>query len=191
MGIYDVPAVIDYVLQATTNRKVNYIGYSQGTTSLLVLLSERPEYNDKINVASFMAPIGYLYNAAFLIKFVTLFIMPILEVNVKIDLNRQDILTHESFVFCVIQLRVQPLKGFEFFPRSRTINELRNAACTADIRFCDFIIAIIFGPSIKQRNDVSFLFVCIDGRISDKYRNCFILDDDSCLFLLLSKRIVI
>lgn len=83
MGIYDVPAIIDHVLQVTSNQKVNYIGYSQGTTSLLVLLSERPEYNDKINVASFMAPIGYLYHAAFLIKFVTLFIMPVLEVNAK------------------------------------------------------------------------------------------------------------
>lgn len=30
MGIYDNPAVIDYVLKETNNSKVYYIGYSQG-----------------------------------------------------------------------------------------------------------------------------------------------------------------
>lgn len=38
--------------------QVYYVGHSQGTTTLLVLLSERPEYNDKIKVASLMAPVG-------------------------------------------------------------------------------------------------------------------------------------
>lgn len=59
MGIYDHPAVIDYILEKTMHSKLHYIGYSQGTTSLLVLLSERPEYNDRIHIASLMAPVGY------------------------------------------------------------------------------------------------------------------------------------
>lgn len=54
MGIFDHPAVIDYVLKVTNNAKLYYIGHSQGTTSLMVLLSERPEYNDKIHAASLM-----------------------------------------------------------------------------------------------------------------------------------------
>lgn len=60
MGIYDNPAVIDYILKRTGFRKLHYIGYSQGATSLLVLLSEKPEYNDKIIMASLMAPVGYM-----------------------------------------------------------------------------------------------------------------------------------
>lgn len=60
MGIFDHPAVIDYILQQTNNSKLYYLGYSQGTTSLMVLLSERPEYNSKIHVASLMAPVAYM-----------------------------------------------------------------------------------------------------------------------------------
>lgn len=46
--------------------KLHYVGYSQGTTSLLVLLSEKPEYNDKIHIASLMAPVGYVNHEDFL-----------------------------------------------------------------------------------------------------------------------------
>lgn len=60
MGIYDQPAAIDYILQQTNSSKLYYVGFSQGTTSLMVLLSEKPEYNDKIYVASMMAPVGYM-----------------------------------------------------------------------------------------------------------------------------------
>lgn len=60
MGIYDQPAVIDYILQQTTSEKLHYIAVSQGTTALMVLLSEKPEYNEKIHIASMLAPVGYL-----------------------------------------------------------------------------------------------------------------------------------
>lgn len=36
------------------------IGYSEGTTDLTVLLTERPEYNKKIKLAIFLAPSIYL-----------------------------------------------------------------------------------------------------------------------------------
>lgn len=61
MGIYDNSAVIDYILRGTGNEKLYYVGHSQGTTTLMVLLSERPEYNEKIYAASLMAP-GYMSN---------------------------------------------------------------------------------------------------------------------------------
>lgn len=66
MGMYDHPAAIDYILRKTMNSKLHYVGYSQGTTSLLVLLSEKPEYNDKIHIASLMAPVGYVNHEDFL-----------------------------------------------------------------------------------------------------------------------------
>lgn len=68
MGVYDHPAVIDYILKKTSFPKLYYIGYSQGTTSLMVLLSEKPEYNDKIYVASLMAPVGYIDNVDYIYK---------------------------------------------------------------------------------------------------------------------------
>lgn len=56
MGVYDMPAVLNYILNQTNNSSLNFIGHSQATTSLLVLLSQRPEYNSKINQAHLFAP---------------------------------------------------------------------------------------------------------------------------------------
>ncbi|XP_008546538.1 lipase 3 [Microplitis demolitor] len=62
IGLYDLPAIIDYILNETGEKKLNYIGHSQGTSILFVLLSERPEYNDKINKFIAYAPIAYVGN---------------------------------------------------------------------------------------------------------------------------------
>ncbi|XP_023246197.1 lipase 3-like [Copidosoma floridanum] len=62
IGIYDLPAMIDYVLNTTNNKDLSYIGHSQGSTSFLVMLSERPEYNDKIRVMFSLAPVAYCSN---------------------------------------------------------------------------------------------------------------------------------
>jgi predicted alpha/beta hydrolase len=59
IGFYDLPAMIDYVLNFTKKKKTFYVGHSQGTTSLLVLLSSRPEYNEKIIQAHLMAVSAY------------------------------------------------------------------------------------------------------------------------------------
>ncbi|XP_047989986.1 lipase 1-like [Leguminivora glycinivorella] len=50
MGQYDVPAMIDYVLDATSVKKLIYIGYSQGGGSFFIMNSEKPEYADKISL---------------------------------------------------------------------------------------------------------------------------------------------
>lgn len=60
IGVFDLTASIDYVLNETKYEKLNYIGFSQGTTSFLVLTSMRPEYNDKIIEANLMAPVALL-----------------------------------------------------------------------------------------------------------------------------------
>lgn len=56
IGMYDIPATIDYILERTNQTKLAYVGVSQGVTVLLVTLSELPEYNDKISIANMMAP---------------------------------------------------------------------------------------------------------------------------------------
>jgi lysosomal acid lipase/cholesteryl ester hydrolase len=57
MGFFDLPAMIDYMLKETNSLRTFYVGHSQGCTSLLVLLSTRPEYNQKIIQ-------GHLFNPA-------------------------------------------------------------------------------------------------------------------------------
>ncbi|XP_053675061.1 lipase 1-like [Anopheles nili] len=59
MGYYDLPAVIDYILQVTTARRLHYIGHSQGTTVFFVLTATRPEYNEKIVRMYALSPAVY------------------------------------------------------------------------------------------------------------------------------------
>ena len=58
MGIYDLPSTIDYVLKFTGQNKLYYVGHSQGTSIFLVMLSEKPEYNEKIHKAVLLAPLA-------------------------------------------------------------------------------------------------------------------------------------
>lgn len=58
-GFYDLAAELDYALGVTGQPSLYYIGHSMGTTTLLVLLSARPEYNSRIRQASLLAPVVY------------------------------------------------------------------------------------------------------------------------------------
>lgn len=60
IGYYDLPAMIDFVLNATNASQLIYIGHSQGATVPLVLLSTRPEYNAKINQLHLSAPAPFM-----------------------------------------------------------------------------------------------------------------------------------
>lgn len=55
MGVYDLAACVDYIAN-TSRKKVNVVGYSLGGTIALILLSERPQYNEKIATSVLMAP---------------------------------------------------------------------------------------------------------------------------------------
>ena len=62
IGYYDLPAAIDHVLEVTGQKNLFYIGHSMGTTTYHVLLSTRPEYNDKVLAGVLLAPVVYLGN---------------------------------------------------------------------------------------------------------------------------------
>uniref|UniRef100_A0A182W0D0 Lipase 3 n=1 Tax=Anopheles minimus TaxID=112268 RepID=A0A182W0D0_9DIPT len=61
IGLYDVPALIDYVLTVSDQPRLHYAGFSQGTMVLFVLLSERPEYNAKLIDMQAISPSVYMY----------------------------------------------------------------------------------------------------------------------------------
>uniref|UniRef100_A0A2A4IVE2 Lipase n=1 Tax=Heliothis virescens TaxID=7102 RepID=A0A2A4IVE2_HELVI len=62
IGYYDLPAMIDYVIRETGVPRIQYIGFSQGTTVFWVLMSTRPEYNDKVIAMQALAPVAYVGN---------------------------------------------------------------------------------------------------------------------------------
>lgn len=59
IGRYDLPAMIDFVLNTTSKEKLAYIGHSQGTTAFFVMCSEKPEYNEKITTMIALAPLAW------------------------------------------------------------------------------------------------------------------------------------
>lgn len=62
MGIYDLSAIIDSVLNITKSEKLFFTGLSQGVTAVMVLLSMRPEYNQKILQLHLMGPVVFIGN---------------------------------------------------------------------------------------------------------------------------------
>ncbi|XP_071560690.1 lipase 3 [Temnothorax nylanderi] len=62
LGIYDLPAMIDYILHATGHERIYYVGHSEGTTQFFVMASEKPEYNSKIILMIGLAPAAYSGN---------------------------------------------------------------------------------------------------------------------------------
>lgn len=60
MGVYDLPASIDYILARTRQRDLFYIGHSMGTTMFYVMASVRPEYNAKIRLMISLSPVAYM-----------------------------------------------------------------------------------------------------------------------------------
>jgi len=62
-GMYDVTAGIDFALSYTGQDSVYYCGHSMGTTQYFVMLSMKPEYNEKIKVGVVLAPPVYMGHA--------------------------------------------------------------------------------------------------------------------------------
>lgn len=82
IGVYDLSAAIDYALMQTNQTKLSFVGHSQGSTALFVLLSELPEYNDKISIAHAMTvPVIFKYNHPIVPRSIS-------EVNAAADLLR-------------------------------------------------------------------------------------------------------
>jgi len=60
MGQYDFPAQINYVLSATGQQTLSYVGISQGTCQVFAALSENAAMAPKINLFVALAPVAYL-----------------------------------------------------------------------------------------------------------------------------------
>ena len=74
MGKYDLPALIDFILEKTQQKSLHYIGHSQGTTQFFVFGALHPEYHKKIATMHALSPVAYMKNLASpFIKAMTIF----------------------------------------------------------------------------------------------------------------------
>ena len=60
MGKFDVPALVDHVLNVTKSKKVSFVGHSQGCVVLLSAAIQRPGFGGKISEAYFLGPAAYV-----------------------------------------------------------------------------------------------------------------------------------
>ena len=60
MGIYDVPAMIDHIIEQTKQEKIFMVTHSQGGSAFFVMASERPEYQEKIIALFALAPAVFI-----------------------------------------------------------------------------------------------------------------------------------
>lgn len=68
IGVYDYPAVFDYIMSKTETSSVYVAAQSMGTTSMMILLSEKPEYNQFIRAVSLLAPVAYFRNTDLVLR---------------------------------------------------------------------------------------------------------------------------
>ncbi|XP_053658286.1 lipase 3-like [Anopheles marshallii] len=128
IGRYDIPATIDYILDSTGHRRLQYIGHSQGTTGFFVMASTRPEYNDKIIQMNALAPVAFMGNMKSpLLRFMTKF------------LKTLDILL--------------ALFGVgEFMPNKPILHEIAKHICPPDskINMCAHLLFLLAGYNPSQ-----------------------------------------
>ncbi|XP_063913746.1 lipase 1-like [Zophobas morio] len=60
IGVYDLPAFIDYVLEKTEQKSIHYLGYSQGTIAFFIMGSEKTDYLSKIKFMAAFSPAFFL-----------------------------------------------------------------------------------------------------------------------------------
>jgi len=62
MAQYDVPNMIDYVLDYTNHEKLAYVGHSEGTTQMFAAPTFNSNINDKIAIYGALAPVAYVHH---------------------------------------------------------------------------------------------------------------------------------
>ena len=92
MGVHDLPADIDWILNVTGHKKLYYIGHSMGTTMSYVMASMRPEYNDKVHFMVSLAPVAFMAKVKSPIRLLVPFIK-----DFEVNTDRQRTVFHPSY----------------------------------------------------------------------------------------------
>lgn len=131
IGLYDLPAMIDYAFEKSGSTTLKYIGHSQGTTSFFVMASERPEYNEKISLMVALSPVAFMSHVR----------SPIIR-----------LLASEGPLLYTISNGI----GInEFLPDNKLVKTLKSLLCSVGVMseiLCNNLLFLIVGFDLEQLN---------------------------------------
>lgn len=81
MADYDLPAMINYVLNVTGREQLFYVGHSQGTLIAFTGFSDNPALGNKIKAFIALAPVYTLNNTTEIAKEGADILYPLVKVN--------------------------------------------------------------------------------------------------------------
>lgn len=101
IGLYDVSCAIDHILNKTDEKKLYFIGHSQGPTAFFVLMSVLPKYNEKISAAYLLQPAALVHSTYPIFKHLIQSLVQLAKERnfYKIQL-RNSFATHLAQTFC-------------------------------------------------------------------------------------------
>ncbi|KAG6614632.1 putative triacylglycerol lipase [Phytophthora cinnamomi] len=122
MGRFDLPAMLNHVVQVSGQDTVALVGHSEGTTQAFVAFSENQTLAQSVSYFAALAPVAWLSNTkAKALKFVA-----------KIYLDK---------IFEI-------LGQVEFLSQNEVLQEIIGAsACTLDPQLCETALALVSGDS--------------------------------------------
>jgi lysosomal acid lipase/cholesteryl ester hydrolase len=131
MGLYDLPAMIDFILRTSKVAKISYIGHSQGTAQFFSAFSLNPNYfQTKINGFVGLGPITSLNNLkSTFLKFVA---------EYKID--------------SILQM----LGLSEILPSPQSVHEFNSFLCEKIQTLCEGLFELLSdsNPSVDDRESM-------------------------------------
>lgn len=126
MAKYDLPANIEYILNATGKPTLTYIGHSQGTIQAFTGFVLNPAIGEKVNLFAALAPIAYLNHQK----------SAILSILVDLDVAE---------VFALFGVK-------DFLPDDGILQKLAPGLCKLLPSGCNFFLELLCGPS-KNLNE--------------------------------------
>lgn len=132
IGLFDLPAQIDYILEKRQRKSLAYIGHSQGNLAMFVLQSLHPEWALKVKPFIAMAPIAFIPDVYFgLVRLALNLLSPVLTPT---KLNAV-------------------LKG-QALPKSRATETALDLVCVPKLTtpICNVALTLMLGDNLKRTN---------------------------------------
>ena len=128
MAEYDLPSMVDYILQMTNQSQLYYVGHSQGTMIAFAGLSQNAKLRQQIKIFYALAPVAHLGNTESPIKYF-------------------------SYVQSEIEIFFKMLGVRDFMPSQKWIRFLADKACPIDEAMCSNILFLMAGYDKRNLNE--------------------------------------